>query len=306
VVLVIVGRRSHFSVALAGLVGLLALVGAIVGARGDPDPAVAAASSSRRVPVYSVAREDRSVAITVDATWGADITLELLDLFDEYSVKVTFFLAGNWITHYPDMVKEIAARGHELGNHSWTHPNMGSLPPERIREELGRTQAAIADLTGSAPRVFRPPFGDYSNSLITEASALGLSTIQWSIDSLDWKNPTPREIIDRVMGRMKPGAIVLFHNAAENTPPALAQIIPALQQQGYSLVPVSQLLLDGSTYVDRNTGEQRRRAAPPATPELQSQKVPVPFAAGAMDPGDADDDSGMRPMAEAEVSKCWW
>lgn len=304
-VLFIVGRRSHLSAAVAGLGILLALIGAMVGARGDP--AVAAQSNARLVPVYSVARDDKAVSITVDATWGADITPELLDLFDKHSVKVTFFLAGNWITHYPDMVKEIAARGHELGNHSWTHPNMGSLPPEKIREELSRTQAAIVNLTGTAPKVFRPPFGDYSNSLITQAEAMGLTTIQWSIDSLDWKNPTSREIIDRVMGRMKPGAIVLFHNAAENTPAALAHIIPALLQQGYSLVPVSQLLLEGDTYIERNTGEQRRRQAAqpqPPTPAPQSHEEAVPYASAASQ-GDDDDNSGIRPRLKMEVAKCW-
>jgi polysaccharide deacetylase family sporulation protein PdaB len=301
VVVFVVGRRSHLTAAVAGLIALLALIGAMVAARDDPVMAVQ--SNARLVPVYSVAREDKAVAITVDATWGADITPQLLDLFDRHSVKVTFFLAGNWITHYPDMVKEIASRGHELGNHSWTHPNMGSLPREKIRDELSRTQNAIANLTGTTPKVFRPPFGDYSNSLITEAEALGLTTIQWSIDSLDWKNPTPREIIDRVMGRMKPGAIVLFHNAAESTPPALAQIIPALQQQGYSLVRVSELLLTGDTYIDRNSGEQRRRPARSLEPEPVSHEGPVPYAS-AVDSGD-DDGSGIRPRPEAEVEKCW-
>lgn len=276
-----------------GILALLILTGMGIGMLGDD--AVAAQSGARLVPIYSVARDDKAVAITVDATWGADFTPQLLDLFDQHAVKVTFFLAGHWITDYPDMVKEIAARGHEVGNHSWTHPNMGSLPVERIREELERTQRAIADLIGVAPKVFRPPFGDYSNTLITEAGRMGLQTIQWSIDSLDWKNPTTAEIVERVMSRMKPGAIVLFHNAAQNTPAALAQIIPRLKAEGYSLVTVSELLLKGDTYINRNTGEQRPAAPKPAAPESQ------PAGDSEEQARTEDDESGRRPQDEPET-----
>lgn len=252
----IVGRKSHVTLVAAALAILLLLAGAA--ACVSRSYSMPAQAGGRQVPIYCVARDDRAIAVTVDATWGADRTVELLNLFDDEGIKVTFFLAGHWITEYPLMVKEIAARGHELGNHSWTHPNMGSLSEQRIIEELDRTQIAIEQLTSSRPKVFRPPFGDYSNRLITVAFQCGLNTIQWSVDSLDWKNLTADQIVDRVVTRVKPGAIILFHNAALHTPEALARIIPSLRQSGYTMVTVSDLLLQGQTYVDKNTGEQRR------------------------------------------------
>ena len=209
------------------------------------------------MPIYCVARDDRVCAVTVDATWGDDKTMALLDLFDRHGLKVTFFLAGHWIKSYPDKVREIASRGHELGNHSWTHPHMSALSRDKIRDELERTQQAIADLVGKRPAVFRPPFGDYSNTVITVAQECGLRTIQWSVDSLDWKDLSAAQIRERVMKRVRPGAIILFHNAGKNSVEALDWIIRDLKTDGYVMLPVSELLLDGETYIDRSTGEQR-------------------------------------------------
>ncbi|MEA4882054.1 MAG: polysaccharide deacetylase family protein [Clostridia bacterium] len=242
--------------------------------------AVTSGTSGRLVPVYKVAREDKAVAITVDATWGDDKTLALLDLFDRHRVHVTFFVAGNWIQSFPDKVKAIAERGHEVGNHSWTHPHMSALPPEKIREEVERTQKAIALLTGVRPKLFRPPFGDYSNPVIALAEECGCRTIQWSVDSLDWKDIGAAQIRHRVMSKVHPGAVVLFHNAGKHTVEALELILGDLKAGGYTVIPVSELLLAGETYVDRNTGEQRpvRSGAPPVpgAPERDSTPVPAP------------------------------
>ena len=258
-----------FAITAIGSVAAPGLGMAILGAAGVGRNAVAAVTSGARlVPIYSVARDDRACSITVDATWGDDQTLALLDLFDRHGLKVTFFLAGHWIKSYNDKVREIAARGHELGNHSWTHPHLSALSRERVREELERTQQAIADLVGKRPTVFRPPFGDYSNTVITVAQECGLRTIQWSVDSLDWKDLSAAQIHERVMKRVRSGAIILFHNAGKNSVEALDWIIRDLKKEGYAMLPVSELLLDGETYVDRSTGEQRpihRRAPVPGT-----------------------------------------
>ncbi len=262
---------ASFTFAAIGDVAAVGLGNAVGGAAGVGRNAIAAVTSgSRLVPVYSVARDDRVCSITVDATWGDDKTMALLDLFDRHGLKVTFFLAGHWIKSYPDKVREIAARGHELGNHSWTHPHMSALSREKIREELERTQQAIADLTGKRPTLFRPPFGDYSNTVITVARECGLQTIQWSVDSLDWKDLGAGQIHERVMKRVRPGAIILFHNAGKNSVEALDWIIRDLKTDGYATLLVSELLLAGEAYVDRSTGEQR-----PVQP-----KAPVPGTGG--------------------------
>ena len=249
---------ASFAVTAFGNVAEAGLGSAILGAAGVGRNAIAAVTSgSRLVPIYCVARDDRVCSLTVDATWGDDKTMALLDLFDRHGLKVTFFLAGQWIKSYPDKVREIASRGHELGNHSWTHPHMSALSRDKIRDELERTQQAIADLVGKRPAVFRPPFGDYSNTVITVAQECGLRTIQWSVDSLDWKDLSAAQIRERVMKRVRPGAIVLFHNAGKNSVEALDWIIRDLKTEGYVMLPVSGLLLDGETYIDRSTGEQR-------------------------------------------------
>jgi polysaccharide deacetylase family sporulation protein PdaB len=274
---------TSFVVAAIGNVAAVGLGNAMGGAAGVGRNAIAAVTSgSRLVPIYSVSREDRVCAITVDATWGDDKTMALLDLFDKHGLKVTFFLAGHWIKSYPDKVREIASRGHELGNHSWTHPHMSALSREKIREELERTQQAIADLAGKRPAVFRPPFGDYSNTVITVAHECGLQTIQWSVDSLDWKDLGAGQIHERVMKRMRPGAIILFHNAGKNSVEALDWIIRDLKTDGYAMLPVSEMLLAGETYVDRSTGEQR--SVQPRTPVPGTGGREMPERRPAVDP----------------------
>jgi polysaccharide deacetylase family sporulation protein PdaB len=236
---------------------------------------VLATVSGRLVPIYRVARDERVVSITLDATWGDDQTEALLDLLDRYGVKTTFFLAGHWIESYPDKVKLIAARGHEIGNHSWTHPHMSALSEEQIRTEIQKTQDAIAKLTGVRPTLFRPPFGDYNNRLITVAMECGCKTIQWSIDSLDWENLAAEQIHKRIMSRLHNGAIILFHNAGKNTVRALDMILRDLAAGGYRAMPVSELLLSGDYYVDRNTGEQRpaHRKTPPTAPQAEPKPL---------------------------------
>ncbi len=251
---VVVGNKRKFTGYV--LVALLA-VGLLIGGIFTTGRAIVTSSSSKLVPVYRVAREDKVVSITLDATWGDDHTLQLLDLFDKHGIKVTFFLAGNWIKSYPDMVKEISNRGHEIGNHSLTHPHMSQISTEQMKKELLDTENMIYDLTGVKTTNFRPPFGDYNNDLIVTARECGYTTVQWSIDSLDWKDLSADDIYARVMGKFSGGDIILFHNAGKNTLEALERIITDLKAQGYQIVPVSEILLKGDTYTDKATGEQR-------------------------------------------------
>lgn len=126
----------------------------------------AAAVNSRKIPIYCVDRSDNKVAITFDAAWGADKTQKILDVCHRYGVKATFFLVGFWIDNYPDMVKKIDEMGHTIGTHSETHPKMGSLSAEKITQELSSSMKKITDLTGKEVKLFRAPFGDYSNRLL--------------------------------------------------------------------------------------------------------------------------------------------
>ncbi|HHY47430.1 MAG TPA: polysaccharide deacetylase family protein, partial [Firmicutes bacterium] len=144
--------------------------------------------SDRLVPIYSVARDDKKISLSFDAMWGTDYTDKILEILRRHNVKTTFFLGGYWLEKYPDYVKKIASEGHEIGNHTYSHPHLNALSREEIRSEIMRAHEIIKSLTGKDSRLFRPPFGEYSNKVIEVAKECGYETIQWSVDSLDWQD----------------------------------------------------------------------------------------------------------------------
>jgi len=224
-----------------------------------PRAIVVFARADRLVPIYRVETNEKKVAISFDAAWGADITPKLLEILKKYNVKTTFFLVEFWMDKYPEMTRRIAQEGHEIGNHSATHPNMGSLSKKDIIREITVTHNKIKELTGQNANLFRPPFGDYSNTLINTCNELGYHVIQWDVDSLDWKDLSASAIYDRVISQVKPGSIVLFHNNGKYTAEALEPIIKELHRQDYKIVPISELLIKGEYYIDKSTGEMRKK-----------------------------------------------
>ena len=183
-------------------------------------------------------------------------TEEILDILDEYGVKTTFFLVDIWSQRFPELVQEIVARGHEIGNHSATHPQMSKLSVEKIAQELRLMSDEAEKLTGVRPRLFRPPYGDYNNQVVLTARAEGYEVIQWSVDSLDWKNKGTEDLIRRATQSVKSGDIVLFHNDSQYIVEALPAVLQAYQKQGLTVVPISELLLSGETVIDTQ-GRQR-------------------------------------------------
>lgn len=209
--------------------------------------------STRKIPVYGVdCGEEKLVALTFDAAWGADKTLKILEILEKYDVKATFFLVGFWLDKYPDETKAIYDSGCEIGNHSNNHLQMSKLDKERIKEELNYVNDKVAELTGAVPTCFRPPFGDYDNELIETAQELGLTTIQWSVDSLDWKGLSATEITSRVTKNVKNGSIILFHNNSDNILEALPLVLANLINSGYKPVTVSEMIYREDYYIDNN------------------------------------------------------
>lgn len=216
--------------------------------------------STRKIPVYGVdCGEEKLVALTFDAAWGADKTLKILEILEKYDVKATFFLVGFWLDKYPEETKAIAESGCEIGNHSNNHLQMSKLSEEKIKEELAYVNDKVCELTGKTPVCFRAPFGDYDNELIETAAGLGLKTIQWSVDSLDWKGLSATEITSRVTKNVNNGSIVLFHNNSDNILEALPLVLANLINRGYKPVTVSELVYDEDYYVDSN-GVQHKNA----------------------------------------------
>lgn len=211
---------------------------------------ITTATEPRDIPIYCVDRDDKKVAISFDAAWGNEQTETLLEILKEKQVKATFFLVGDWVEKYPESVKQIANQGHDVENHSSTHPYMTKLSSEEQLSEIKNCNDKIKELTGKTPTLFRPPYGDYDNSVVKSVKDSGMYCIQWDIDSLDWKDPTPSQMVERITSKLTSGSIILMHNGAKNTPEALPQIIDAVRAQGYEFVPISEIILEGEYTTD--------------------------------------------------------
>ena len=223
-------------------------------------PAVAEASaSSRQLPIYCVQRDQKMLSISFDAAWGNEDTQQLIDILGRYDVKATFFVVGEWVDKYPESVKALADAGHEVMNHSNTHAHFSQLSTDEIIADVTACNDKIEAVTGVRPTLIRPPYGEYDDHVITAIRSMGMEPIQWDVDSLDWKDLSAAEITERVTSRVQPGSIVLFHNAALHTPEALPGILEALLQEGYTFVPISELILPGeynADYTIDHTGRQ--------------------------------------------------
>lgn len=198
--------------------------------------------------------DKKYVSLSFDAAWGADDTIHILDTLDKFNVKVTFFMTGGWVNEYPDIVKEIYSRGHDLGNHSQNHKKMSELNTTEQKQELQSVTDKVKELTGYDMFLFRPPYGDYNSTLINTAYSLNYYPIQWSVDSLDWKDYGVDNIIKTVTTHkaLDNGAIILMHNGAKYTAQALESVITNLQNQGYTLVPISELIIRNNFHMDAN------------------------------------------------------
>lgn len=200
--------------------------------------------NGKELPIYCVETTEPKIALTFDAAWGNDDTSRILEILQKHDVKVTFFMTGGWVENYPEDVKAILAAGHDLGNHSENHKNMSQLSDEQKKEELMKVHEKVQTLTGYEMFLFRPPYGDYDNAVVNTAKHCGYYTIQWDVDSLDWKDYGVDSIIQTVCSHkhLGNGTIILCHNGAKYTAQALDTLITTLKEKGYTFVPVSELI----------------------------------------------------------------
>lgn len=223
--------------------------------------AVFTSTAQRKLPIYCVDTQEKKIAVSFDAAWGNEFTDDILRILDAHQVKATFFLVGFWIDEFPEDVKKIARCGHEIGSHSLTHPDMTTLSADQICEELDETATKLQQLTGTSPVLFRAPYGAYNNTFMEIAQSKGYQVIQWDVDSLDWKEISSEQIVERVVRNVKNGSIILFHNNARYVADYLPQILEKLQSDGYEIVPVGNLILHDNYYID-HTGRQCENAQP--------------------------------------------
>lgn len=213
--------------------------------------------NGRELPIYCVETDEKKVALSFDAAWGNEDTEKILEILKKHKVHVTFFMTGGWVESYPDDVKAIKEAGHDLGNHSENHKNMSQISEEEKTKELMAVHNKVKELTGADMQLFRPPYGDYDDRVVLNAKENDYYTIQWDVDSLDWKDYGVDNIINTVVNHknLGNGSIILCHNGAKYTAEALEAVITGLQEKGYEIVPVSELIYKDNYHMDV-TGRQ--------------------------------------------------
>jgi len=211
--------------------------------------------TGKKLPVYCVQNSTKQIAISFDAAWGSDKTESILNILKEENVVANFFLVGMWVDKNVELTKKIFDSGMEIGTHSNTHSNFTTLSKSQMELELTQSVKKIEDITNETVTLFRAPFGAYDNNVISVAENLNLQTIQWDVDSLDWKGISSEEIVRNILKKVGSGSIILCHNNAENIVEALPSILRILKSQGYEFVHISDLLLKGNYTID-NTGRQ--------------------------------------------------
>lgn len=236
---------KHLFLSKAGILALcltVVLVGTIF--FGEDTVPASALVESRKLPIYCVQTEAPKVSLSFDAAWGNEDTNDLLSILAKHNIKTTFFMTGGWVESYPEDVKAISDAGHDLGNHSENHKQMSQLSAEECKDEIQKVHDKVKELTGKDMFLFRPPYGDYNDTLIEAANGLGYHVIQWDVDSLDWKDYGADAIVSKVVDHphLGNGSIILMHNGATYTKDALEQVITGLTDKGYEIVPISELI----------------------------------------------------------------
>ncbi len=219
------------------------------------DIAMKTSNNPRLIPIYSVERDDEAVSITFDCAWGSDDMDKILSVLKKHNCRATFFVLGTWAKDNAEVMKKIVSEGHEIGNHSYNHAYYTTLTPSQMLEDMEKCNAEIEKVCNVKPILFRAPSGDYNNNVISTVKESGMQYIQWSVDSLDWRNLTCEQMLERIIPKTKSGDILLFHNDTDHTAESLDKILTELEKKGFSFLKVSDLIYKDNYTID-HTGRQ--------------------------------------------------
>ncbi len=192
-------------------------------------------------PYYHGPQDKAEMALTINVAWGQEHIPGILKALGEKEVKATFFFTGKWVEKFPELTKEIAEAGHEVGNHGYSHPHPNQLSKQGLINLIKKNEELLIEVTGYQTKLFAPPYGEYNDRVVKIVDELGYRTILWTADTIDWQRPAPEVIINRVLKKASNGGIVLMHPTAP-TVKALPNLIDRLREKRYKLVTVSQLL----------------------------------------------------------------
>lgn len=192
-------------------------------------------------PIYKGNPAKPMVSFIINVAWGNEYLSDILATLKKHNVSATFFLEGNWVKKNPDLAKMIVEAGQEIGNHSYSHPDMKLLTPESTKAEMVKTNEVIEATTGQKCKWFAPPSGSFRNETVRIASELNMGTVMWTVDTVDWKNPTPDALISRVMSKVSNGSMILMHPTA-STAKALDRLITSIEKKKLAIGTVSELM----------------------------------------------------------------
>lgn len=212
-------------------------------------------SNQKLLPIYNVQTDKKQVAFTMNCAWNADDIDSILETLKNNDVKMTFFIVGEWVDKYPEAVKKIYEAGHEIGSHSNTHPHVNKLSAEENLKEIQTSVEKIEKITGNKTDLYRAPYGEYNNTVIEVAQENGYHTIQWNLDTLDYKGLTGDEMWNRLKDKVVNGSIILSHNGTKHTADSLDMLIKNIKSKGYELVKISDLI-QKENYKINNNGTQ--------------------------------------------------
>ncbi|WNS44837.1 polysaccharide deacetylase family protein [Paenibacillus sp. MMS20-IR301] len=192
-------------------------------------------------PIYRGNPAKPMVSLMINVAWGNDYIIPMLDILDAEQVKVTFFLDGSWLSKNKELAAEMLKRGHEVENHAYSHPNMSQLSRARATVEIEKTQKLLKESLGVTNKWFAPPSGDFNQQTVEIAASLGLKTVLWTLDTVDWQGPSPESVIHKISSKAEPGTLVLMHPTASSSK-ALRGMIRGIRAKGLQLGTVSQTL----------------------------------------------------------------
>ena len=274
----------------AGIFSILFCLSVLTAGAEDSASTPSPTPSPAKPTTYAQIRVDQPyIAMTFDDGPSAENTPRLLEILKQRNIKATFFLIGQNVAANPDIVRRILADGHEVGNHSWTHPQLSKLSDDRVTAEITKTQDAIKDASGYSPTLLRPPYGAITpRQREWISNQFGLNIILWSVDPFDWKRPGASVITQRILSQVRPGAIILSHDIHKQTVDAMPATLDALITKGYKFVTVSQLIAMNkpkppptvATDDERPRPAKNRKNAPSPAQTETSQTVKTENASG--------------------------
>ena len=209
-------------------------------------------STNENLPIYNVQTEENAVSLTMNCAWNADDIDSILDTLNKCNVKITFFIVGDWADKYPEAVKKISENGHEIGNHSNTHPHINKLNIDKNCEEITKCSEKLKNITGKEVNLYRCPYGEYNNTVINAANSLNYYPIQWSLDTLDYTGLTGNEMWNRLDRKLKKGDIILMHNGTKHTADSLELLIKNIQSKGLEIKKVSDIIYKDNKLINNN------------------------------------------------------